>query len=230
VVSYPGLILACAIPLAFFSLGFIVGCFEKRRVRMFESGEVPSLPPYLQAMTQDAIERGCTFTGTGYHTKYKQKLCAVLMFSADRRAMIVVGEGTIANLPYKQTMLISRFRNGAFLFTVDLVGAAELDPLTQRQILMKADFGEMIDKHSARLEEGNIPVPFASDADWSALDQIYRTRVDRMVKADLARYVDADREIYCYSIWGSFRATILHGLGQIFRPTNFARHYKRSPG
>ena len=197
---------------------------------MFESAEVLGLPPYLQAMTQSAIDRGCSFTGTGCHTKYKQKLSAVLMFSSDRGTMIVAGEGAIANLPYKQTMLISQFKNGGFLFTVDLVGAAELDPLTQRQILMKADFDEMIDKHTARLREGNVPIPFAADADWSALDQIYRTRVDRMVKANLARYVDADREIYCYSVWGSFRATIQHGLRQIFRPTNFARQYKRSPG
>ena len=218
--------LILGIPLAFFLFAFVVGCFENRRVRMFESTPVASVPSYLNAMLQGALDLGCVQTDSGYHTKYKDKVVGFLLLAPDLRTLIVAAEGTIANIPYRETMLISRLPANSYQFTVDLSGAAELDPFTKRQILIKAGFRELFDRHCDRLREGLLPVDFPESADWSVLNEIYRTRIDRIVHAGLARYVDSEREVYRYTPLGSFRATIIHGLTQVLRPTNHLRNAK----
>jgi len=224
------LILAFALPLSIFLLAFVVGCFEKRAVRQFESAQLGELPGYLNAMIASAIANGFRICDSGHHTKHKEKMWGALVLSPDRKILAVIGDGTISGLRSRWTVLMSRLKDGSFFFTCDQAGSAELDPMTKRQILMKADFNEMFTKHSARLAEGIVPLDFPEKSNWTTMDEVYRARVDRIVTMGLARYVDADRQMYCYSPWGSFRATILHGLGQVIRPSSFVRHYKRQPG
>jgi hypothetical protein len=130
----------------------------------------------------------------------------------------------------QQTTLMSRFNDGSLLFTSDLVGACELDPFTERQNMMNADFREMLAKHCARLQERIAPRPFPFDSGWTTVDEMYRAQCDRIIERGLARYTDADREFMRLTVWGSFRASILHGLQAVHRPANFSRQFKRRPG
>jgi hypothetical protein len=221
---------ALAIPLVFFILAFVVGCFERLAVRMFEAAPLEQLPSYVMAIVQDAVNSGFVLRTTGWHTKHRHKLVAVLMLSADTRILATASEGTIIGLPSKNTKLLTRFKDESVLLTTDMTGTGELDPKTTRQIVMNADFGELLRMHLARLNQRNDVLDFAADSDWSAVDEIYRKRIDRMVAGGLARYVDESREFYTYSIWGSFRTSIVNGIRQVLRPSNHLRQLKSRPG
>jgi hypothetical protein len=215
---------------AVFLPAFIVGCFEKRAVRSFEAHPVLPDTPYLQAMAALAMARGLTFLCGGHHSKYRDTLFAALLMSPDKLILTICAEGTMLGLRSQKTILMSRFNDGSLLFTTDDIGTCELDPLTQRQILMNADFDEMLAKHVARLREKMAPWPFAPDSDWSTIDEMYRARCDRMVQRGLAHYTDANCEFMRLTVWGSFRVSILNGLQSIHRPVNFLRQFKPRPG
>jgi hypothetical protein len=224
------LILALAIPTCLFLLAFIVGCRERHVVRTFFSAAVDSFPSYLRLMVERALANNFIYCDCGHHAKYKQNMTAALVLSPDRCTLAVIAEGTIARLPFRQTILMSQFRDGSYLFTSDLVGSAELDPQTRRQILMKATFDEMATKHMRLLAEGIPPVPFPEPVNFATQHEIFCRRTDRIVAQGLAVYLDPEHEWYRYTMRGSFQASILHGLKQTFRPTNIVRHHKIQPG
>ena len=221
--------LVIALPLALFGLAFIVGCFEKHPVRMFNATQPFQLAPYSRAMLAKACGMGFVCRGHGNHTKFGDKLRALVLRSSDGYVMAIIGEGTILGMPSKKTILISRFNDDRTLLTVDEAGTGEIDDKTTRQIIMHADFEELVRKH---YEKGHtIPgaVAFPPDAGWPEIDEIYRRRGDRIVARGLATYVDDTRETFRYSPAGSFRLTIVHGIGQVLKPANFWRTHKPRP-
>ena len=128
------------LPLLLFGAAFVVGCIERNPVRMFESAPLESAPPYMQAILRDASALGYQWRDGGIHTKFREKLKAGLLLSADLRTLAIVGDGQIAGMRSRKTILISRLPDQHVLLTVDEAGTAELDPMTTRQILMNADF------------------------------------------------------------------------------------------
>jgi hypothetical protein len=224
-------LLVLAAVAAIFVPAFVVSCFEKRAVRMFEpGGEAVPWSPYMQAMANVAMAEGFLVHCTGRHTKYPDTLFAVLLLSPDRRVLALCGDGTMLGLRAQMTILISRFGDGALLITTDDVGVCELDPLTRRQSLMRADFRELFAKHTKAARQRIAPSPFPPDSDWSTVDRVYRERFDRIVARGLARYVGDDRERIRYTVWGSFRASILHGLATLHRPVMYLRQFKARKG
>ena len=223
---------ALGLPMLLFGAGFIIGCFEKNPVRMFAAAPPPAdVPPYVKVMLQHAASMGFTWRGHGEHTKYGPKLQAELMLSADLFTLAIVGQGHIAGMPSKKTILLGQFDDGSMLVTVDEAGIAELDPNTRRNIVMNADFEELVRAHYDELQRSPaMAVPFPADADWSVVDAIYRARTDRIVERGLARYCDLGRERFCYTPIGSFRATIVHGIVQLLNPSSHLRAHKRRPG
>src|SRR5579884_1897899 len=114
------LILCIAIPFCFFILAFVVGCFERHPVRSFFPAAVDSFPPYLQLMVERAMANGFIYCDAGHHAKYKENMTGGLLISPDLGTIAVIAEGTISGLRFRQTILMSRFRDGSFLFTSDL--------------------------------------------------------------------------------------------------------------
>lgn len=72
--------------------------------------------------------------------------------------------------------------------------------------------------------------PFGTNPSWKDVDTLYRQRSDRIVAAGLAQYVDPRREFFRYTIWGSFRSSVVNGVWQILRPTNHYRNTIKRPG
>jgi hypothetical protein len=210
----------------FFVAAFIISIFENHPVRMFERADLPPFTPYIEKMIGQAQQHGFRVACGGHHTRFKDKLPGVLLISEDGLTLAIIGEGTILKMPTRKTLLMSLLMDKRVLITVDEAGTGELDPGTHRQILMHADFHELIDKHSKWLQTERMQVAIMDD-DWSSVDQITRLRVRRMVDAGYARYVDTAQEHYRNTAWGSFLSTIVHGLQQILRPTNYIRHLRR---
>ena len=98
-----------------------------------------------------------------------------------------------------------------------------------RQILMNADFMELHGAHAARLEQLPPAEPFPPESGWEQVDELYRQRADRIVQRGLARYADDRGEFFRYTMWASFRSSIIHGIGQLLVPKNYWRTYKPRP-
>lgn len=229
--GYVWLILIFGIPALFFVAAFVIGCVEKHPVPVFERAQLDSLPAYATEMVQRSAAYGFQYRDSGVHPKFGEKVKGMLMLSDDGRILAVIGEGTIAGMKVKKTLLFSTFVDGSVLITVDEAGTSEMDPRTTRQIFMNADFEELLAKHREALGRlGAGVATFASHASWKDLDDLNRKRVDRIVGAGLARYVDARREEYRFTVWAAFKMTILHGIGQVLYPPNYWRHLKRRPG
>jgi hypothetical protein len=224
------LALCFGLPLLLFLAAFVVGCIERHPVRMFDSAQLRSASDYMQAVARDAYALGYQWRDGGIHTKFREKIQAGLLLSSDRLTLAIVGDGHIAGMRSRKSILISKLRNGQIVMTVDEAGTAELDPLTTRQIIMNASFNELHRAHVAKLMELPPAEPFPPEAGWEQIDQLYRARSDRVVERGLASYTDPRREFFRYTMWGSFRTSILHGIGQLLVPANYWRTYKRRPG
>ena len=228
--GYLWILVIFAVPALFFVAAFVVGCFEKQLVRSFERVRLESMSAYGTAMAQRAGTYGFKYRDSGVHPKHKD-VRGLLLLSHDALILAVVSEGTIAKMPLKKTMLFSRFVDGSVLVTVDEAGISELDPLTRRQFLMNADFPELVLKHREALGVSGVAArPFPVEASWNDLDDLNRARIDRVVGAGLARYVDAEKKRYRYTVWASFKTTIVHGIGQVLSPSNYARSSRKRPG
>jgi len=218
------------LPLLLLTSAFIVGCFEKHPVRMFNASPPFELPSYSRAMLLHAQSLGFEPRGYGVHTKYGDKVVGLLLRSADGYVMVLIGEGTIIGMTTRKTLLFSQFAEDRILLTVDEAGTGEIDDKTTRQIVTNASFEELVQKHYTRAQTIPLPQPFLPNAGWNEIDDIYRKRCDRIVARGLARYVDAAREMFCYAPAAAFRLTIVHGFGQIFlKPSNLWRTHKRRP-
>lgn len=223
------LLVAFAVPAFLFLSAFIVGCFEKKTIRDFALVESRPGSTYFENMINSAVANGFTFVADGVHPKY-QSLFAALFCSPDQKTLTVIADGTIINLRSRKTYLISQKSDGTVLITITDPGTCEFDPLTQREIMLKASFDELWKKHVSRVDESGRMVTFKPAGAWAALDEIWRARVSRIVNRGLANYLGDGRDFYRYTVWGSFRATIVHGLGQVLRPSNWVRHRRRLPG
>ena len=222
------------IPLLFIFSGFVTGCFEKDAVRPFSRMQLQSIGSYATEMMRSAVAGGFLYRDSGVHTVYPDKISAVLLLSADGSTLAVISQGTLIGMAAKKTALVTRFGDGSFLMTVDEAGLADLDPMTTRQILMNASWDELLRGHSRKLAElmaqGRMVDLFPYESTWDQLEQVYRQKADRIVARGLARYTDQTRAYYRMTVWGSFRATILHALVQILYLPNHWRHLKRRPG
>jgi hypothetical protein len=221
------ILLLFAVP---FLPAFIVGCFEKRAIRMFEAGEMNIQTKYLQLMTAAALAHGFTLRCAGHHIKYKNKLFAALYLSADQTILALIADGFIGAFRQAKTLLMSRFKDGSILITINDAGMIELDAMTHRYILINAGFDELLAKHLALRNQRIGPSLFPPDADWAAVDNLYKEKTDRIVARGLARYTDAAHDFARYTPWGSFRATILFGIALTHRPATWLRQFKRKPG
>lgn len=217
------LLLAIGLPLSLFVLAFVIGCFERLHVKMFAPAEPGDLTSYMTTMAGSAEALGFVYRAYGHHTKYRSKLPAILFGSGDGSTLALISQGTIAGLPSRKAMLMSQLRTGEFIITTDDPGTCELDPLTRRQILIKSSFEELWDRHTRALSSSGPVELFPADGGWECVDRITQTRVERMVAAGAARYVNEARDVYCKSMSGAFRASLIHGLLQSFRPSNIAR-------
>ncbi len=168
--------------------------------------------------------------GGAHHAKYKEKWIAVLLISADRRILSLITDGQIYGMKSKKCLLFSRFGDGRVLRTCDEAGTADLDPQVIEQILMKADFEELLRAHMERALQISLPEEFDGTRGWSEYHDLNRRRIDRIVAAGLARYRDPGRAYFSYTPWGSFRATIIHGFKQVLSPRNHVRNWKPRPG
>jgi hypothetical protein len=218
--------IACfVIPFGFIILVVLVTYIEKLPVRMFVKIDSAEITPYMAAVISSAEEMGFTVCGHGCHVKYRH-ISPVLMRSKDLKTLALIGEGTIYRFSTKKMILYSQFSDGGVLLTVDSYGTTEADPKTVRQLLVNADFDEMVARHEDCLRER---IPFPVGAGWEALDKLNRSRAMRIVDTGRARYVDDAHQYMRYNLGYAIHAAMSQFAAPSTDPENYARRRLRRP-
>jgi len=221
------LLILGVIALAFLP-AFIVCCFEKKAIRMFEPCGGLKMTAYMQNSIDRALVNGFSHRCYGRHIKYRDTLFGVLMISPDRRMLALIAGGGLGKLAYSLTILISRCRDGTILITYDSIGIAELDRLTDAQSSPRG-FDRILQEHVKRLDAQIAPEIFPANADWTCVDKIYWEKTDRIVERGLAKYVGGGKDYIRFTLRGSFWSTMIHGLKIIHRPIWLARRAVARP-
>lgn len=211
---------------------FVIGMIERQPVATFRDDPAPPPPgPYAEAMIASATsDFGYVWNASGVHASYPT-IRADLLRSYDGRAIAMIAGGTLLRMPFKQTTLLTRRRDGRLITTTDLVGAAELDPATRSYFVMNGDFAGLCARHEralAAIDDAEF-LPFADDVGWADVGAVSRARVARMVGTGRARYVGGDRTHYRHTLLGSLRFAFLNAARQIVTPQNYFRNFRRRP-
>lgn len=240
--------------------GFLAALWEKHRVRVYQpieggtppaavgpDGEdnpyaapraredAPAETPYASAINRAAA--GLGFRYLGPYRDGKGRLYRIrydLWLSADREAIAVVGGGTLAGIPLLATWLHTRFADDRRIVTTDNQAAmnADLSGLSSWALVANADLDELLRRHRLRAAEAVPPVvAFAADDPYGDFLAYRAEPVERLVAAGLGRFLDADRDVWRYTLKGAARATVqtfarqLGGLGR-----NVGRNAISRPG
>jgi hypothetical protein len=228
-------LLAVAFLAISFLPGFLAALFEKRMVWPYQrASEFKNAPPpatrgstsnpYAPPSKQDHVAitsyanatcRKLEAQGFSYQDVYYDrrrgiyKLRFDFWLSPDRFVLAMVGGGTLAGIPLSGTCLFTRLADGHCLLTIDEPKSQDSDPsgLTIQKIVTHADLSELIAQHRERVSESESPgLPYSARA---ALEEhrAFRTRrVDVLIDSGLARYVDAERNAWKYTLKGAWTA------------------------
>lgn len=197
----------------FLLFAWIVGMVERLPVRPFVATPLIQPQSYTFAMAHEAAALGFGWLGAGEHVKNRTGK-AVLMLSPDFSTLAVIGQGTVAKVPMKKTILYSRFPDGSVMMSVDQFGTAELDPLTTRHIALDAKFTDLWTSHTKELALRSPVVPFTMSDSWHTIDEINTQRTQRMVDAGLARWADREHAFFRYTPRGSYLAIVANTYRQ----------------
>lgn len=138
--------------------------------------------------------------------------------------LALVGGGTLAGLPVRNTWLFTRLVDGRCLVTLSDQKASEIDlaGIAVEALIDGADFAKLLDWHRARLVASPVPAAPYSETDPLANHLEFRTRrIDRLAELGLAYYLEPGQTAWRYTLRGalslSFRG-ILQGIRRVLWP------------
>lgn len=211
------LIICVSVPVLGSLLIFLLARFSKIAVCAFAPTDEHELdiPPYVAAIASAARTKGCSQIGIGRNTEHRAPNIAILMLSSDSRVLVLIWQGRIFGLLSRKTLLISQLSNGGALITHDELSVPEVDPKTCRQLLINANFDELLDLHEDGLKER---APFREGAGWHTLEEVFRRRARRMVDSGMACFVDGEKDYFRYSARAGFWMATFGLLAAMFDP------------
>ncbi len=128
-----------------------------------------------------------------------------------------INGGKTAGVRARRTLLISYLSSNYIVESTDEAGSRDLSGLTDRKLMLNAQFGELCAFHQQRLSaQGEA----ARQIEPAKAFEIHRAlalmRVARLEELGLARFVDANQTAWCYSVKGAFRicTTLLTSMGE----------------
>lgn len=207
-IAYVGVIAAIAVLTVVAVLA--AGVWERHPLRTWrpERDADPPMPsPYADVMNAQAGEHGFTdravyrLTRTG-----RLRFRGTFWFAPGRTAIAVVAFGGIGPLKQRRTLLVSRLGPARFLVTSDDFGEADLADVGPPEVLLHADFGELVARHWDRLD-GTAATPEVF-SERTAEDVYHALEVAR--RAELTRRGRA-RELadhWRYTFGGAVRLSV----------------------
>ena len=121
----------------------------------------------------------------------------------------MVGGGTLAGIAVSGTSLYTRLDDGRCLVTIDEPKSQDSDPsgLTLQKVVTHADLDELISQHRGRLRDSvSLGLPYSGRAALEEHREFRTRRVDFLINAGLARYVDLERNGWKHTLKGAWTA------------------------
>lgn len=233
--NLPYLVIAAAV-MVFFFLMMGVSLLEKQRIRELEAASRDSIIPtssYFDAMNAAAAAHGYLPCGTFVRTPKTAITNAYMAawLNPDRTIVAYVLGGKVAKVNYRKTRLISWMEEESFLETRDDFGEADHTGCRQIEVVLHADFDELVRRHAGRLQEASRQ-PRLLDSHgallcWERMEEI---RAMRLVASGLARWTDEQHGIWRYTIKGGLK-NFLNVISEIKSHKNQSeRLNKKRPG
>jgi hypothetical protein len=190
---------------------FLVGAWEKQRVRDFVSMPSESLPApsrYFQAMNDNAPALGYQFdqiVGQNRTGSSTYRCCLAFWLSADQKSLLSIGGGKLARLDYKRTTLLSRLANNRILVTTDELGTEDLSGTRDLELLMNAHLPELHALHQQRLLNSSAAaIPFSTTNLSGQFEELNQIRVDALVQRGFAKFITPDQNTFRYTLKGAW--------------------------
>lgn len=204
------LIIAAAF-LLFFILIYCTSVFEKRVLHQFvpvDRSLLKDPSPYFTAVNEFIRQAGYTYVGTYLQNRNSKVYQAYfsLWLSPDATILARVVGGKTLGVTLRKTILLSYLDDGSLLECSDDPLSPDLSGLTDRNLLMRAHFPELLGFHLKKLTQKGVAARlFKAETAFQVHETFEAIRVDRMEELGLARYVNADRTIWRNTSKGAFR-------------------------
>ncbi len=158
---------------------------------------------HFRAANLTAEQSGFTFLGAYRHGKGKiYRLRYNFWISTDRTVLAQTSTGTLAGIPMSITKFFTRLHDGRCLVTMDELRGRDTDlsgSLLQ-EVLTGSEFLELLDWHLRRLAGASQPaVPYSAKDPLGDHRAFRSEQANRLVERGLARFLDAERNVYKYT-------------------------------
>jgi len=226
--------LPLAIVIIFTPIILIAALVEKRHAQPYGPEEElgqgrVKIGSYLQEMIEEAA--GLGFGAPEIHKHRKYEIWVAFWFNAERDILLKSGQGKIAGMPAKQTMLMSRQSDGRFLVTTDEFDEGDPTGMTEFKRVVNGDLEELLDAHEQRLDKVNVPIEqFKEATAYEAVIAILRQQADELIHRGRAGWVDELEGVWRYNLAGAFNIVLGFYKQMLIGVTQFWRVNKRRPG
>jgi hypothetical protein len=122
-----------------------------------------------------------------------------------------IGSGKVATVGVDGTWLFTRLADGRCLVTVDEPKASEYDlsGLRDNRLYPGLDFQKLLARHRERIgNAGSAALTYTESNSLADHREFMRQRVARIVDKNYARFVDEQRGVWSYTIFGACSLSI----------------------
>ena len=198
-----------------------VAVLEKQPIRELaplERDWSPSLLPYACAMNSQIEHTGLACVGYfAAASSRMDKTITTAWLSPDRTIRVVVSAGRMAKLKVRRTTLVTRLPDGRKILTTDEFGMADLSGLTDRLLLLNANFPELWRLHQERVSSiGMAPLLQGGDVP-SELAEERQAEVERLIEMGYAKFIDPAMTKWRFTLRGAWACWRYGFLAQIGR-------------
>ena len=204
-------LLIVAVVLIFFLFIFGTSIFEKQILCQFvpvDGSQLDRPSPYYLAVNESVRHAGFALVGTFKQSRNSKVYQAFfsLWVSPDGGTMVRVVGGKTMGVGIRRTILTNYLVDGRLVESSDEFMTPDLSGLTDREILMRAHFDELLGFHQERLAKIGVESRrFNIASAFQAYQTFEAMRADRLEEMGLARFANAERAVWRYTMRGAYR-------------------------
>jgi hypothetical protein len=179
-----------------FLVVFVLVClFEKQpcwSVVPIAQGVQWTPTPYHRAMDEMAARCGFTTPEHGEHIKGgKYQVKSTAWYSADRHIVALVGSGRLTPMTVRKTLLLSITSAKSYVVTCDEGVTRDITGINDRDVVMNADFYELLHHHQERLDTYPMEIDaFETDSPLHAYQEFEYAATTSIVARGYGRFGD----------------------------------------
>lgn len=213
-----GIYILIGLPVFFITFLTVVARLEKRMVWPYGNPE-PQLQfadtsGYGTRWVAEALGIGCTFLGWAPDLKGpRYKVSYGFLASPEGDYFVIVGVGTILNIPLRGTWIYTRSTDSSVVYTTDNQSCVEIDVLRRwrSQLRQVNTFSELLRHHKDLLQHHHISVQsFTAGREVGEFRAVREERYHAMSREGLIFFTDASATYWRYTMRGALKLAFLN--------------------